>query len=160
LASRPPSTSFGIASAIIFILPCKRYHGKLSCRLHGGASPGSSIFYYASPHALLDDIIFYLAPQAILSSILPHGCAPPMILFSIQPNGHAILAKYFSIWPYGCASPGKILLLITHQGFLRAAFFASCPGAHSYLILQGFRSSALVLLVLRHHATNSLLHPF
>jgi hypothetical protein len=76
-----------------------------------------------SPHRLapLDNIIFCSALLAIFSSILPHGRAPPAILFSIQPNSHAILAKYFSIRPHGCASPGKILL-ITHQGFLRAAF--------------------------------------
>jgi hypothetical protein len=116
-ALRALLSSVGILNAIIFILHCKRYHYALSCWLHSCASPGSSIFCFASPHALLDNVIFYLALLAILSSILPHGCAPPAILFSTQPNGHAILAKYFSIWPHGCAYSGKILLLITHQGF-------------------------------------------
>jgi hypothetical protein len=95
------------------------------------------------------DIIFYFAPRL----------CPSSILFSIQLNGHTILAQYFSIWPYGCASSGKILL-ITHQGFIVSGFFASCPGAHSYLILHGFHSLALVLLLLQLHVTNSLLHPF
>jgi hypothetical protein len=159
LASGMLPSSFGIVSAIIFIWPCKRYHGILFYQLHGYAFLGSCIIYFASLGAPLDDIIFYLAPLAILSYILPHDHASLAILFSIQPYGHAILAKYFSIWPHGCTSPGKILLFITHQGFCKQ-LFASCPGAHSYLVLQGFHSLALVLLLLHCHATNSLLHPF
>ncbi len=139
-----------------------------------------------SPHRLapLDNIIFCSALLAIFSSILPHGRAPPAILFSIQPNSHAILAKYFSIRPHGCASPGKILL-ITHQGFLRAAFLQaalapiptwffkasfhrlwcclSCNAMQqtafcilSDALTQGFCSSALVLLFLLCQVTNSV----
>jgi hypothetical protein len=128
-------------------------------------------------HAPLEDNIFYLAPLAILSSILPHSRATPAILFSIQPNSHAILAKYFSFWPHSCTSPGKILLLIIHQGFLRVAFLQaalvpiptrffkasvhwhwccfSCNTMQqtafcilSDALTQGFRSLVLVLLFL------------
>jgi hypothetical protein len=133
-----------------------QYHHKFGLTAMSLRAVVSSILPHR--HAPLDNILFYLALLAILSSILPHGHAPPAILFSIQPNSHTILENYFSIWPHSCASPGKILL-ITHQGFLGAAFF-KLPCTHSYLVLQGFHSSALVLLFLQHHATNSLLHPF
>jgi hypothetical protein len=107
---------------------------------------------------------------------LPLGCPPSAILFSIQPYGHAILAIYFSIRPHSCASPGKIILLVTHQGFLQAAFcelhwrpflpgssrllfigvgvasFAMpCdeqPFASFLMLTQGFHSLGLVLLFL------------
>jgi hypothetical protein len=144
-----PSSSFGLANTITTYF-----------FIDFTVAPLRAVVSSISPHRCtpLDDIIFYSAPLAILSSILPHGRAPLAILFSIEPNSHAILAKYFFIRPYGCTSPGKILL-ITHQGFLRVAI-CSCPGTHSYLILQSFCPLALVLLLLWHHATNSLLHPF
>jgi hypothetical protein len=111
LSLRPPSSSFGLAITVYFFIG---FTVALFRAVVSSISP--------HPRTPLDNIIFYLAPPAILSSILSHGCTPLAIPFSIQPYGHAILEKYFSIWPHGCAYPGNILLLITHQGFLRAAF--------------------------------------
>jgi hypothetical protein len=127
-------------------------------------------------HAPLNNIIFYSALLAVSTSIFPHGRAPLGILFSIRPDNHTILAKYFSIQPHGCASPGNILL-ITHQGFLRAVFCELpwrlfLPGSSRFpfisigvaflamlcneqpfvsfqMLTQGFRSLALVLLLLQ-----------
>jgi hypothetical protein len=151
-------SSFGIGSATIFIWPHECYHGVLFHRLHGCASPASSIFYFASPLCPSRQYYLLFCPSGNIIFYFPHGHAPPVILFSIQPDGHAILAKYFSIWPQGCSSPGKILL-ITHQGFLRAAFCKLpwrpfLPDSSRLLFI------GVGVVFLQHHGTNNLLHPF
>jgi hypothetical protein len=137
----PRSSSFGITSTFIFCWHLKCYHLLLASLVPSSSfglanaitayffvgftvAPLWAVVSFILPHCctFLDNIIFYSAPLAMLSSVFPHGCAHLAILFSNQPNGCAILAKYFSIRPHGFASPGKILLLITYQGFLRAAF--------------------------------------
>jgi hypothetical protein len=114
LASRAPSSSFGIASTFIFCWHLECYHLLLALQV-----PSSS-FSIRNTITAYFFIGFTIASlREVVSSILPH-CAPLWkILSSIWP-----LWRYYlkiSIQPHGCTSPGNILLLIAHQGFLRAA---------------------------------------
>jgi hypothetical protein len=152
-------SSFGIASAIIFILPHKRYHGVIFHRLHGHASLGNSIFYFASllqppgQYYLLfgpsSNIIFYFAPQP-----RPSG---DTIFYSTQRPCHS--GKIF-VYLAPRLRLSKKNASYNPSGLFASGFFVSFPGTHSYLVLQGFHSSALVLLFLQCHASNSLLHSF
>jgi hypothetical protein len=135
-ASQPPSSSFGIASAIIFFRHLECYHLLLALQAPSssfGLANAITVYFFIGftvaplwavistilPHrcAPLDDIIFYLAYLGILSSIFPHGCTPLAILFSIQPDSHTILSKHFTVWPHGCTSPGKIPFLQPIRAF-------------------------------------------
>jgi len=176
LASRPPSSSFGIASAIIFILPHKRYHGVIFHRLHGHASLGNSIFYFASlfppsgQYYLLfgpsSNIIFYFAPQPRPSGdtifySTQRPCHSGKIFVYLAPrlrlskknasyNPSGLFASGFCELPWCPFLPGSSRIPFIGIGV--AYLVMPCdeqPFASFLMLTQGFHSLVLVLLLLQ-----------
>ncbi len=126
-----PLRQYSIIMFGLVAMPCGLCHLLWPCKHYGGV-----LFLWLCGCASPSNNTFYSASGAIIFYLAPW----------------LRLWRQFSFYIYYLRQP---LSYTTPSGL-----FASCSVAHSYLGLQSFRLSVLVLLFLWPRVRNSLLHPF
>ncbi len=120
---------FGLLDTIVFFWHCKRHHLYLAswalsrctfCRLHSLASLGSSIFYFASPPCPSGQYLSFGPSDNIIFDFSPR-LRPSGIFFLLNPTAASLWQNIFLFGPTVAPLQEK-KHLITHKGFLQAAF--------------------------------------